>query len=168
MDHSVSEEKDIVVEERHYEDIDDNSLVLTEPVQSEPFVLPHREREDGQSMVQTIIMVIGAIILVVLLVLFARWIYHKVHNSSAEDTSAGTLQLPESGNTYNPQSNTNQPTGSPNSTTTPPASNPQTTGGKSIANTGPGNVVAVFAASTLAAAGLHYIVSLRRFNKFGN
>ncbi|MBX4190828.1 hypothetical protein KW794_01950, partial [Candidatus Saccharibacteria bacterium] len=48
------------------------------------------------------------------------------------------------------------------------SSSPSSNSGKSLPNNGPGNVIAIFAGSTLAAAGLHYIISLRRFNKYGN
>jgi hypothetical protein len=146
---------------------EDHTLVLTESVPAEPVVLPHQRREEGQSILQTIIMVIGGIILVILLVLFARWVYHKVHNNDQINTS-GTVQAPE----YSSGSNQSGASTQPSTQNNPSSSSSSTSGsssqnGKTITNTGPGNVVAVFAGTTLAAAGLHYIISLRRFNKNG-
>jgi cytoskeletal protein RodZ len=150
-----------IVQER--EEIEDHALVLTEPVPQEKVVLPH-QKEDGQSLVQTIVMIIGAIILIILLVLFARWVYHKV-NSDQSDT-AGTSQLPPESSSPSSQSGVST---QPSTSSTPSAGStaPTTNQNGQIANTGPGNVVAIFAGSTLAAAGLHYIISLRKFNKRG-
>lgn len=162
MDRSESKE-DKSTEER-----EDHTLVLTEPVPEGHTVAAHYEQEDGQSLVQTIIMVIGAIILVVLLVLFARWIYHKVHSDQTSTT--GTSQSPLSTGSNQAQPGVNQQPARPSNPGTSNGTSPQSAPNqnKTITNTGPGNVVAVFAGSTLAAAGLHYIISLRRFNKYGD
>ena len=158
------EEKSAEESERDHEN---HTLVLTEPVPEDHTEPVHDASEGGQSILQAIIMVIGAIILVILLVLFARWIYHKVHNDQSK--TAGVSQLPQPSSSNQSQPETGQPSGNQGSTATSnnspsqPAANP----GKPLANTGPGNVAAVFAGSTLAAAGLHYIISLRRFNKYG-
>jgi cytoskeletal protein RodZ len=160
-----SKENDEKVIEEQHEHQEDHTLVLTEPVPADPVVLPHR-REEGQSLVQTIIMVIGAIILVILLVLFARWLYHKVHNGD-QSTTGGTTQLPESSSPQQSQSALNQQLDNQSNPSPNSGSSSSNQNGKTITNTGPGNVAAIFAGSTLAAAGLHYIISLRRFNKNG-
>jgi ABC-type antimicrobial peptide transport system permease subunit len=118
-------------------------------VENEP-----RPSEDGQSLLQTIIMVIGGLILVILLVLFARWLYHKVHHSDQNTVSINQPAQPYS-------SPSNQPAVTPPSPNQP--GNPANTN-SGLPNSGPGNVIAIFAASTLATAGLHYIISLRRFS----
>lgn len=162
MDLLESEKPDRV---EKIERVDDHSLVLTEPVPAGQDVVIKRE-EDGQSLVQTIVMVIGAIILVFLLVIFARWVYHKVHNNNATENT-GTLQLPQESSNSSNQSTNSQPSSSSSTGTNSGSSSTSSgaTNSKALANTGPGNVAAVFAGSTLAAAGLHYIISLRRFSK---
>lgn len=113
--------------------------------------------QEGQSLVQTIVMILGGIILVILIILFARWIYHVVHNN--DDNTSTTVNQPSRPN----KAPNNQP-----GTGGLPSNNPSNNqNGNPLPNSGPGNVAAVFAASTLAAAGLHYIISLRRFNKIG-
>jgi cytoskeletal protein RodZ len=137
----------------------DDDLLVSEPADDLEVYRIHKP-EDGQSLVQTIIMIIGGIILVVLLVLFARWVYHKVHNTDNAANTSGTLQINEPSSSSNPK---------PNTTTSPtPSSTPQTTPqNNALPNNGPGNVIALFAGATLATAGLHYIISVRRFNKSG-
>jgi hypothetical protein len=163
-----SQEKDQKAADGQLNQPDDHTLVLTEPVPQEPVVLPHRRQEDGQSLIQTIVMIIGGIILVILLVLFARWVYHKAHHSDTAPT-VGTSQLPQQSSTGQSQSALNQQLN--NQSSSGSGNSQPSTGtnqnGKAITNTGPGNVAAIFAGSTLAAAGLHYIISLRRFNQRG-
>jgi hypothetical protein len=162
VDQVDSDEEKTAEQER-----EDSTLLLTESVPAKSIRLPH-QTEEGQSVLQTIIMVIGAIILVILLVLFARWIYHKVHHTNTSPSS-GTTQLPEQSYNSGSQSGAKQQSGNSggsSSSNSSPA--PSTPNSQTITNTGPGNVAAVFAGSTLAAAGLHYIVSLRRFNKSGD
>jgi hypothetical protein len=139
------------------EDPEDHSLVLTEPVARENTLPSRNDEEDGQSLVQTIVMIIGGIILVILLVLFARWIYHAVHHSDQTNT-VGINQAPQEPSSPSTQSGNNQPS---NNTGNSGSSN-SSTQNQPITNTGPGNVAAIFAGSTLAAAGLHYIISLRK------
>lgn len=169
MDRLESQEEKSAKEREKEAEHENHTLVLTEPVPEGHTVAAHYDEEDGQSLLQTIIMVIGAIILVILLVLFARWIYHKVNGSSS--APSGTISQPsEQSNPTNNQSGTNPQSGGQSTPSAGGNSSPQagSNQNKTITNTGPGNVAAVFAASTLAAAGLHYIISLRRFNKYGD
>lgn len=167
MDHVDSNEENVVDEHTDKDELDEHALVLTEPVPQDQ-VEAHQADEDGQSLLQTIVMVIGAIILVILLVLFARWLYHEVHHSDQSNTG-GTVQLPQESTNPNTQTqpSPNQPSNNSggSSSSGGQASSTSQNGGKPLANTGPGNVAAVFAGSTLAAAGLHYIISLRRFSR---
>ena len=122
--------------------------------------------EHGQSLAQTIAMVIVAIILVILLVLFARWIYHKVHHPSINgaSTSANKPSKQSPNSSSSGPSHQNGPNSS-SSNNQNSSSTSNSSGSKALANTGPGNVAAIFVGSAIAAAGLHYIISLRRFNK---
>jgi ABC-type Fe3+-siderophore transport system permease subunit len=123
---------------------------------------PAHRSENGQSLSQTIIMIVVGIILVILLVLFARWLYHKVHHSSSSTTS--TNNQPAQPYTAPPKQSGAVSQPSPSNNSNSGTANNQTGG---LPNSGPGNVAAIFAGSALAAAGLHYIISLRRFNKNG-
>lgn len=155
-------------EEAADKNAEDHTLVLTEPV---PEREPENEiEEDGQSLMQTVIMIIGAIILIILLVLLARWIYHAVSDNGqpTSGTGSGTGQLPQEQGSSNSQSAGGQPSGNPGSSSSNNKAPSNQNNGKPLTNTGPGNVAAIFAGSTLAAAGLHYIISLRRFNKYGD
>lgn len=151
-DKRVDEQDDLIKQ-----DPEDHSLVLTEPVARENTLPSRNDAEDGQSLVQTIVMIIGGIILVVLLALFARWIYHAVNHNDQTNTG-GVIQTPQEPSGPSTQSGN----GPPSNNTGNSGSNNSSTQKQPIANTGPGNVVALFAGSTLAAAGLHYIISVRR------
>lgn len=137
----------------------EQTIASPEPVYSENNP-QSPQSEEGQSLLQTIIMIAAGIILVILLVLFARWLYHKVHhtakitNTGSQSQPAPSYPAPSS----QPGANSQQP-----STNNPSASGTTNTQANGLPNSGPGNVAAIFAASTLAAAGIHYIASLRRF-----
>lgn len=131
--------------------------------------LPVKKTEHGQAWARLAAAIVAAIILIVLIVLLARWIYHKAHNHATGGTS--TTQTRPSASVNNPssssasgQSSSNSSANSSGSSNQTGTSNNPTTPGQ-ITNTGPGDVAAIFLASSLAAAGLHYIVSVRRFAK---
>lgn len=138
---------------------------------------PVKPAEEGESPPVAIISIIGAIILIVLLVLLGRFIYHKVNSPSAENTS-GTGQVtvqtplrvnkqPSSRNSSGSSSSSNSSSGSSSSSSSSSSNN----GASSISSTGklpnngPGDVIGIFVSTTFAAAGLHYIVTLRRSNR---
>ena len=129
--------------------------------------MPVEKTEHGQGIVRILASILVGLILIVLIVLLARWIYHKAHHASeTTPTPSTTLKVPSASSNKNtggsrPGSGTPQ-TASPNnssSASTPSATNQQ------ITNTGPGDVAAIFVGTTLAAAGLHYILSVRRFSR---
>ena len=99
-----------------------------------------------------------AVALLVALALFygARWVYRSIFDSDEpEPVSVQTT----GDSTLSPQENaTPQPSPTPTTTPTP---NPN-----ALPNNGPGDVAAIFAGTSLAAAGLHYIISLRRQRSF--
>lgn len=124
--------------------------------------LPLEKSEHGQGIVRILVSILVGLILIVLIVLLARWIYHKAHHASETTPPSTTLKVPASSsdnstNGARPGSGT-PPTASPNNTSNPPSSS-----STQITNTGPGDVAAIFVGTTLAAAGLHYILSVRRF-----
>jgi len=131
--------------------------------------LPAEKSEHGQSIVRILASILVGLILVVLIVLFARWIYHKAHHASETTPPSTTSQQ-----TPAASSNNNTNPARPSSSGSSAASNSSSSTGNStssssanqqITNTGPGDVAAIFAGVTFAAAGLHYIVSIRRFNR---
>lgn len=125
--------------------------------------LPSEKTEHGQGIVRIIAAILAGIILIVLIVLLARWIYHSAHHAAVTPPPSTSLKTPAASSNNNangatPSSGT-PPTASPNNPpSAPSSSSPQ------ITNTGPGDVAAIFAGTALAAAGLHYIVQLRRTN----
>jgi hypothetical protein len=152
-------------------------LIEKEPV--EPAALPEPEpryhtatfpvekSEHGQSIVRILASILVGLILIVLIVLLARWIYHKAHHAS-ETTPPPSTTLKVPSNTSNKNTGASRPssgtpqTASPNNSPNPPASSSTN---QQLTNTGPGDIAAIFVGTTLAAAGLHYILSLRRFNR---
>jgi cytoskeletal protein RodZ len=134
-------------------------------------VLPLNREEHGQTWLRTLVSILVGLILIVLIVFLARWIYHKAHNSSVTVTTPPTSQnapAPSSNNTSGSQpANTKPATAAP--ATTPPngsASSPAPAAANSnLPNSGPGAVAAIFAGTSLAAAGLHYVINLRRLNR---
>jgi cytoskeletal protein RodZ len=126
--------------------------------------LPTEKTEHGQSIIQILAAVLAGLILIVLIVLLARWIYHKAHHASVATPTPSTSQKTPA-TSYNNHTSGAQPSSSSSSapaTNNPASSAPSNT---QITNTGPGDVAAIFAGVTLAAAGLHYIISLRRFSR---
>lgn len=136
--------------------------------------LPTEKSEHGQSIVRILASILVGLILIVLIVLLARWIYHKAHHASETVTPPTTQQTPATSSNRNtngakPSTGNTQPsTGTPQTSTPSNTSNPTPSSNNTntqITNTGPGDVAAIFVGTTLAAAGLHYIINLRRFSK---
>lgn len=122
--------------------------------------------------------VIAALVLVGLAVLAGLLIYNAVHKSPSKkpnvaNNNQNQQQQAPSGTTGPSRSGSNQPSGSRATggtgagTQRTPAGGASTAGGqvgKTLPNNGPGDVIALFAGSSLVAAGLHYIIRLRRAN----
>lgn len=104
------------------------------------------------------VVLIAVILLAALLILlFARWIYQKVNDKSEPPAKPVNQAAPR--DNLSPEEEARAPQQNSTNQTAP---NPNT-----VPNSGPGNVIGVFAFSSLAAGGLHYIISVRRFNKSG-
>jgi cytoskeletal protein RodZ len=159
------------------QDLSDNTTETTVSVEPEPrpktAIVPV-ENEHGQSWPQIIAAILIAIVLIVLIVLLARWIYHRTHQNSTSGSNTGqktTLNSPSAKNqSAAPNSNShssspNPSSPSPSSTPNPSNPSPSSSNNQKISNTGPGNVVAIFVGTSLVAAGLHFMISVRRFNR---
>jgi uncharacterized membrane protein YgcG len=111
--------------------------------------------------------ILAVAVIAVLLVFFARWLYHATHHAanpapatSHQKSPASSSQSKTSGS--QPANGTSSGGASSSSSGSPAGSSSGASSNSQITNTGPGNVVAVFAISSLATAGLHFIISLRR------
>jgi cytoskeletal protein RodZ len=130
--------------------------------------LPIEKTEHGQSLLRTLAAILVGLILIVLIVLLARWIYHKTHHAVTPTPATSSQQSAASSSAKNESGA--QPAPSQSAGTSSNPSTPATgssSGTKQITNTGPGETAAIFVGASLAAAGLHYIVTVRRFSKTG-
>lgn len=114
-------------------------------------------RRSVPTFVRWIVLIAIILLAAFLILLFARWIYHKVSDKSEPPVKPVNQAAPRD-NLQSEAENRAHQQNSP----APSAPNPNT-----VPNSGPGNVIGVFAFSSLAAGGLHYIISVRRFNKSG-
>jgi cytoskeletal protein RodZ len=160
------------------EDDQDKPSIAVEPeLRPKTVVLP-TENEHGQSWPQIIAAIVVAIVLIVLLVLLARWVYHRVHSNSptVPNTSSANSQKLSSNNSPAPGASPANPNSrsSAGSSSSNPGSPPSSSSSNNqnsppanqkITNTGPGNVIAIFVGASLASAGLHFIINLRRANR---
>jgi hypothetical protein len=132
-------------------------------ISSDSGYVHHRRR--GWFMV--IVYMLIALLFAVAVVFLGRWVYHKVHkteptpaaNTSAQNTGTNPqLATPATptGNSGSSSQNTSNNSSGTSTTTTNPATNGQ------VPNTGPGNVVALFAGTAVIVGGLHYVYGLRR------
>jgi hypothetical protein len=133
----------------------DKDELIESPAETEPVVVTHRT---APPLLRILAWIIGVAIIAFLIVLLARWIYHKSHHA-VQPAPAVTKKLPASSNSSNktparPQTSTPAPSSPSPSNSAPPNSN--------LPNSGPGQTAAIFASTSLAAAGIHYIVASRR------
>jgi len=114
-------------------------------------------------------LIYGAAALLVILVLIfgGRFVHHYWDSHHHKNlTPANTKLLPTNPNGTsqskpNPNVKPNSNSSSNSSNSTPSTSGSSTASGQ-IPNTGPGDVAAIFVASAIAAAGLHYVIRLRK------
>jgi len=128
----------------------------------------------GLAWLRALSMILVAIILVVLIVLFARWVYHKVNHQTVKAPGISTTSTPSTSSTKaNPESgaassgssssNSGQSSSS-NTATNKPSSSSSTPTNQTgqLPNNGPGNVATVFVGASLIAGGAHYVITTRR------
>lgn len=135
----------------------EDTVIETQP--TEP------ENQNGRNWLRLIGMILAAIAVTILLIFAARWVYNTITDNDSRDGSvqpADEDKLPPgpgeedrksndgSGSSETPNTGDRQP-----ATQTPRA-------GTQLPNSGPGHIAAVFAGSSLAGAGIHYLISRRR------
>jgi cytoskeletal protein RodZ len=152
-------EKLIDSEEQPAEEVEETPAIIDRPANP-----PREVGRSNAGILRAILLILLAVVLIVLIVLFARWLYHKAHNNS-QATQTGTNTTSQT-STSLPKQSASQPQS--NSKTTPnsgSSSAPTNSNNNNLPNGGAGNVIAIFAGASLAAAGLHYIISLRHFSR---
>ncbi len=105
--------------------------------------------------------IIGILIVAFLIILFARWVYHKAHHT-VQTVPANTKQLPNRPSGTSNQKGQNSQTANNSSSSSNPSASSQNT---NLPNSGPGQTMAIFAGASLSAAGIHYIITERRTTK---
>jgi hypothetical protein len=98
------------------------------------------------------IYILVALAFAILVVLFGRWVYHRIHKSNQPAPSTNQTNVTPA----TPSTPQNQ---SPNPNPNTSQSNPQPT---QVANTGPGNVIALFVGTAILVGGIHFVLSVRR------
>jgi cytoskeletal protein RodZ len=105
--------------------------------------------------------ILMALAVAILVVMAARWVYHKVHDTNGPNPAPVAPQVVAPAPVAPPKPAKKSP--SPSSATPPSSSSHSTiTNPSTIPNNGPGDVVALFVGVSLAAAGLHYAFALKR------
>ncbi|MBI2007797.1 hypothetical protein HYS85_00970, partial [Candidatus Saccharibacteria bacterium] len=116
-------------------------------------------REGRQWMMLLIYMLI-ALVVAAAVVLGGRWVYNQVRdNEPAKETATTTDKVPETPATSSNQSDASSEEDSDQSTPAPSSTSSQDS---ELADTGPGEIMALFVTTAIAAAGLHYIYQPRR------
>lgn len=115
------------------------------------------QQSDGRRWPMLFAALAAALLIALALFYGGRWVYRSIFGS---DPQTPTPIQPTRENGLQPQ-NTAPPAQNPTPSPTP-RSNPPSPSPTQLPNNGPGNVMAVFVTTSLAAAGLHYIISLRR------
>lgn len=116
-----------------------------------PPILPDEFHQHETRRWPAILMYTTLAFLVAALVVFTgRWIYRKTTHQTPKTITSEGVKLPAV-----------PPTSSQPSTSIAPTTS--VTGGQ-LPNNGPGNVIAIFVGTTLAATGLHFIYNLRKQN----
>lgn len=97
---------------------------------------------------------LAAFVVAIALVFGGRWLYRSIHHSPGQ-----VVQQPSN----TPKLTTPKSPPSPSSgSQTPSNTSPSPNSNTKLPQNGPGDVVALFVGTSLAAAGLHYLFQLRR------
>lgn len=140
---------------------EEKTVVETQP--TEP------DYDGGRNWLRLIGMILAAIIIAILLIFAARWIYNAITDNDsrqpgtgqqADDDKLPTRPGEEKSKTEDNKTGS-QPKTSGTNTGAQPGSQPTGTSGQ-LPNSGPAHVAAVFAGSSLAGASLHYLISRKR------
>ena len=112
------------------------------------------QQSDGRRWPMLFAALAAALLIALALFYGGRWVYRSIFG---DDTPAPAPVQPTRENGLKPQTTEPPLNPSPSPKSNTPAPTPS-----QLPNNGPGNVVAIFITTSLAAAGLHYIISLRR------
>lgn len=129
------------------------------PPETPPPIITSVQRREGRQWLMLLVYLLIALVVAGLVVLGGRWVYNQVRDDRpAEVANNDSDRTPEA------PAPSPQPTPSPQESTPPPSTTPpsSSTERDEISNTGPSGVVVLFITATIVAAGLHYILSLRR------
>ncbi|HSW78798.1 MAG TPA: hypothetical protein VLF88_02165 [Candidatus Babeliales bacterium] len=149
-----------------------DKLIESDEVETDTVPVREVSISNRPSLLRMILFFLLAVVIVILFVLLARWIYHSVQDSGKNPTTTSSGQTTLSPNVSKEQSTQSQQnTQSSGNVNAPTSPNNPTTGSSgtktnnTLPNNGPGDVAAVFVGASLAAGGLHYLIKVRRFSK---
>lgn len=132
----------------------------TPPETPPPIISQIRTRGESRQWIMLFIYMLIALIVAAGVVLGGRWVYNQVRdNEPAKETATTTDKAPEAPSTSSNQTGASSEEDSDQFTPAPPGTSSLD---RELADTGPGEVIALFIGSTVVAMGLHYIVNLRR------
>lgn len=134
----------------------------TRPPEAPPPIITQARAREGRQWLMLLVYLLIALVVAAGVVLGGRWVYNNVRDEPAQEVTTTTSDRENE----SPAPTGNQPGTSPGTTTNPPPTptpNPSTQGGQ-IADTGPGDTVAIFVGVSTVMAGLHYIITRRRAN----
>ena len=109
-----------------------------------------------------VIYLIIALLVAGLLVFGARGIYRHYHKSATKTVQANKRPTEPATNAPGSSNTTNSSSGSKNNSSPQSANSQSASTSGTLPNSGPGQVVGLFIGASLAAAGLHYVINLRR------
>ncbi len=145
---------------------DDDQRIVNIPTE-EPTISPDTdpsmfEHVREQSWFAWAVRVVAAVIVIVVIFFGARWLHHRLEHKSNTNPTPATIQRPSESSSNNKSAS--GANGASNGSGSSNGSNQNTAAGtpSQLADTGPGDIAAIFLASSFAAASLHFIIRLRR------
>lgn len=133
------------------------------------------ERVKGEEWFAWAVRILAAVIIILILVFGGRWLHHRLqNNNNPSGMPTAVNQAPNSSNkkASGAGSSSNSSSSASNNSGSKSASGSQSgstatgpslkSGNQQLANTGPGDVVAIFLATAFAVASLHYAYELSK------
>jgi cytoskeletal protein RodZ len=148
-----------------------NKSTGSAPPSAPPPIVTQTRAREGRPWLALLVYLIIALAVAAIIVLGGRWVYHKVRNEPAQETATtstnktaeqkAATEGEKSQSSSSSKKNSASSAGQSSSSESQSSSN-SSQDAEELANTGPGQVVALFVTVTLAASGLHYIYRLRQ------
>lgn len=137
----------------------------TTPPETPPPIVSMRPTREGRQWAMLLIYLLIALVVAASVVFGGRWLYNTIRDEPAQETTTTTdrsaepptAPAPSQPGTA-PQAPPPQPTPTPQPTPAPTLS----TQGAQIANTGPGETIAIFVGASALAGGIHYLITQRK------